>query len=133
MMLSVESLNKDRILITDAMRAAGLPEGEYGLGEQSVTVKNGVASLTYGQSLAGSVLTMDQALRNVMQATGLTLAEALPMATSVPANSLGLGHELGSLAPGYRADLVLLDQHINVRATIVGGKLVYQTETQLLH
>jgi N-acetylglucosamine-6-phosphate deacetylase len=114
------------ILITDAMRAAGLPEGLYDLAGQSVTVKHGSVHLTHGNSLAGSILTMDQALRNVMQATGLSLFEALPMATSVPARSLGMDAELGMLLPDYYADIVLLDQNLNVRATIVRGNIVYQ-------
>lgn len=125
--LLVRAKGRERtVLITDAMRAVGLPEGEYELAGLSVTVSHGVARLTYGDSLAGSVLTMDQALRNVMEATGLSLTEALPMATSVPAHSLGLGHELGSILPGYSADLVILDQNVNVQATLVQGKVVYQ-------
>jgi N-acetylglucosamine-6-phosphate deacetylase len=114
------------VLITDAMRAAGLSEGLYDLGGQSVTVRQGVVSLTHGNSLAGSILTMDQALRNVMEVTGLSLVDALPMATSVPARSLGLDAELGSILPDYWADLVLLDQNLNVRVTIVQGNIVYQ-------
>jgi N-acetylglucosamine-6-phosphate deacetylase len=119
------------VLITDAMRATGLADGEYDLGGQSVTVSNGRAYLTYGNSLAGSVLTMDQGLRNLMQATGLSLVEALPMATAVPARSIGLGHELGLLQPGYVADLVVLKQHndgrdFQVETTIVQGNVVYQ-------
>jgi N-acetylglucosamine-6-phosphate deacetylase len=114
------------VLITDAMRAAGLSDGEYELGGQSVTVSQGKVHLTYGNSLAGSVLTMDQALRNVVQVTGLSLAEALPMATSVPAHSIGLGHEVGSLLPGYVADLVIFDRNLNVQATVVQGRVVYQ-------
>ncbi|HEY4382954.1 MAG TPA: amidohydrolase family protein, partial [Ktedonobacteraceae bacterium] len=119
------------ILITDAIRATGQPEGIYDLGGQSVTVKQGMVYLTHGNSLAGSTLTMDQALRNVMGATNLPLLEALPMATSVPARSLGLDTELGAILPGYCADLVLLDQNLNVRATIVQGNVVYQA-TELL-
>jgi N-acetylglucosamine-6-phosphate deacetylase len=119
------------VLITDAMRATGLADGEYDLGGQSVTVSNGRAYLTYGNSLAGSVLTMDQGLRNLMQATGLSLAEVLPMATAVPARSIGLGHELGLLKPGYMADLIVLKQHndgrdFRVETTIVQGNVVYQ-------
>ncbi|GLV54021.1 N-acetylglucosamine-6-phosphate deacetylase [Dictyobacter sp. S3.2.2.5] len=114
------------VLITDAIRAAGLPDGIYDLGGQSVSVRQGVVSLTHGNSLAGSTLTMDQALRNVMKATGLPLVEALPMATSVPARSLGLDADLGSILPDYLADLVLLDQNLQVQATIVLGNVVYQ-------
>lgn len=115
------------VLITDAIRATGLPDGTFDLGGQSVTVSQGAASLTHGNSLAGSVLTMDKALRNVMEATGLSLAEALPMATSIPAHSLGLGHELGSILPGYSADLVILDSHLNVQTTLVQGEVAYQS------
>ncbi|GHO96760.1 N-acetylglucosamine-6-phosphate deacetylase [Reticulibacter mediterranei] len=118
------------VLITDAMRAAGLSDGEYDLAGQSVTVSKGRAYLTYGNSLAGSVLTMDQGLRNLMQATELSLIEALPMATSVPARSIGLGHELGLLQPGYVADLVILKHNdgrdFQVETTIVQGNVVYQ-------
>lgn len=115
------------VLITDAMRAAGLPDGDYELAGQQVSVSAGQVRLTHGDSLAGSTLTMDTALRNIMRATGLTLAEALPMATSVPAQSLGLGHELGAIKPGFVADLVLLDADLTVRATIVRGALAYQS------
>jgi N-acetylglucosamine-6-phosphate deacetylase len=66
-----------------------------------------------------------------MGATNLPLLEALPMATSVPARSLGLDAELGAILPGYCADLVLLDQNLHVCATIVQGNVVYQT-TELL-
>jgi N-acetylglucosamine-6-phosphate deacetylase len=114
------------ILITDAMRAAGLPDGEYTLGEQSVTVRAGRAALTHGDSLAGSTLAMDQALRNVMAATRLSLAEALPMATRVPAAALGLADAVGALMPGAIADLTLLDASAHVRATVVQGRVVYQ-------
>jgi N-acetylglucosamine-6-phosphate deacetylase len=118
------------VLITDSMRATGLADGEYDLAGQSVTVSNGRAYLTYGNSLAGSVLTMDQGLCNLMQATGLSLIEALPMATSVPARSIGLGSELGSLQPGYVADLVVLKHNdgrdFQVETTIVQGNVVYQ-------
>src|SRR3712207_2579037 len=112
------------VLITDAMRAAGLPDGEYELGGQSVTVRDGAARLTEGGNLAGSTLTLDQGLRNVIEATGLPLAEALPMATSVPAESIMLGAEAGSLKPGTYADIVLLDDAYQVQMTMVKGKVV---------
>jgi N-acetylglucosamine-6-phosphate deacetylase len=114
------------ILITDAMCAAGLPDGQYDLGGQAVTLAQGAVHLTYGDSLAGSVLTMDQAVRNMMKVADMSFFEVLPMATSVPAQSLGLGQVIGRLAPGYMADLILLDQHIHVQATLSLGKIVYQ-------
>lgn len=117
------------ILITDAMRAAGLPDGQYDLGGQAVTLAEGAVHLTHGESLAGSVLTMDQAVRNMMKAADLSFLEVLPMATSVSTQSLGLGHVIGRLAPGYIADLIMFDQDIHVQATLVGGKIVHQAAT----
>ena len=114
------------VLITDAMRAAGLPDGAYSLGGQPVTVRNGEARLTEGNNLAGSTLTMDQGLRNVIAATGLSLAAALPVATTTPAESIMLENTVGALRPGYLADLVLLDAALNVRLTMVKGRIVFQ-------
>lgn len=115
------------LLITDAMRAAGLPEGDYELGGQPVTVKDGSCRLADG-TLAGSILTMERALANFMAATGLPLADAWPVTSRTPAQSLGLSHQFGALAPGYQADLVLLDAQLQVVATVVGGKVVYLRE-----
>lgn len=115
------------VLISDAMRAAGLPEGDYELGGQPVTVKDGSCRLADG-TLAGSILTMERALANFMAATGLTLAEAWPATSLTPAQSLGLDHEMGALKPGYRADVVLLDAELQVVATVVGGQVVYLRE-----
>ena len=112
------------ILITDAMRAAGLPPGDYDLGRQTVTVKDGVCQLADG-TLAGSILTMERALANFIAATGLSLAEAWPVTSRTPAQSLGLAQQMGSIAPGYQADLVLLDAQLDVVATVVGGQIVY--------
>ncbi|MEZ4863114.1 MAG: N-acetylglucosamine-6-phosphate deacetylase [Caldilineaceae bacterium] len=112
------------ILITDAMRAAGLPDGEYELGGQPVTVKAGACRLANG-ALAGSILTLDQALVNFMMATGWSLAKAWPVTSRTPARALGLGATLGELAPGYQADIVLLNERLEVEATLVGGKVVY--------
>jgi N-acetylglucosamine-6-phosphate deacetylase len=112
------------VLITDAMRAAGLPDGDYDLGGQTVTVRDSQCRLTDG-TLAGSVLTMDRALANFMHATDLPLAAVWPASSRTPATSLGLDGELGSLMPGYRADLVLLDRDHQVVATVVGGDITY--------
>lgn len=77
--------------------------------------------------MAGSTLSLDAALRNVMNYTGLLLDEALPMATSVPAEAMGLAGRKAVLMPGADADLVLLDADLNVRMTIVAGQVVYQS------
>lgn len=115
------------VLITDAMRAAGLPEGEYELGGQPVTVSEGSCRLVDG-TLAGSILTMERALANFMAATGLPLAAAWPATSRTPAQSLGLGQRYGALTPGYQADLVVLDVGLQVVATVVGGQVVYLRE-----
>ncbi|MCY3780360.1 MAG: N-acetylglucosamine-6-phosphate deacetylase [Chloroflexi bacterium] len=120
----------ERVLaITDAMRAAGLPDGEFGMGDVPCVVKDGIARDRDG-SLAGSTLTMAQALRNMMSFCDLSLVEALPMVTRAPARSIGMYPQKGSLQMGTDADLVIWDEKIGVQATIIGGKLVYQTEDE---
>ena len=110
----------DRVmLITDAMRAAGLGDGESELGGQAVTVRGGRATLADG-TLAGSVLTMDQALRNAV-AVGVPLHEASRMASAHPARSLGLT-DRGELRGGQRADLVVLDETLQVLSVYLGGQ-----------
>jgi len=115
------------VLITDAMRAAGMPDGTYDLGGQEVTVKGGEARLATG-GLAGSTLTMDQAVRNIMEATGLSLPEALKMASSTPACSIGIAERKGSLERGKDADIILLDEEHQVVMTIVRGEVVCGAE-----
>ena len=118
-------VGSERVLaITDAMRATGQADGEYALGDISVTVKNGEARTEVG-GLAGSTLTMDQALKNMMRFCDLTLAEALPMFTRVPARSIGLFPQKGSLQVGADADIVLWDEQRGVRSTIIAGELVF--------
>ena len=103
------------------MEAAGLKAGEYELGGQRVIVKEGAARLESGV-LAGSVLTLDQAVRNLMEITELSLPEIFKMVTLNPARKLNLEHKLGRLKPGYQADLVLFDQKFRVKKTIVKGR-----------
>ena len=112
------------ILITDAMRAAGMPDGEYDLGGALVQVRNGVARLSE-DVLAGSTATMDAVLRNMLTYGGLSLTEALPMATAVPAEAMGLAGRKGVLTPGADADIVLLDATYQVRLTLIGGRVIY--------
>jgi N-acetylglucosamine-6-phosphate deacetylase len=113
------------VLMTDAIRAAGMADGTYDLGGQLVTVKEGVARIATG-SLAGSTLTMNRAVRNAMAAADLSLAEALRMASYNPARVIGMEKKKGSLEPGKDADIVLLDDELKVVLTMVGGKVVYE-------
>ena len=116
-------------VITDNVRAAGLPEGEltFQRMEQTISVRGGVPRLPDG-TIAGSCLTMDRALRNVIAFTGLPLNDALVMLTSSPARAMHVDQRKGRLKPGFDADLVLFDKDFTVHRTIVGGRTVYQRE-----
>lgn len=106
-------------LVTDAISAAGMPDGDYELGGLSVTVHNGAARLPGTDSLAGSTLTMDAAVRRVT-GTGVSLVDAARMAATTPARAIGLT-DRGALIPGHRADLVVLDGSLAVRKVMRGG------------
>lgn len=108
------------VLVTDAIAAAGAPPGSLTLGDQAVSVRDGAPRLPDG-TLAGSLLTMDQALRN-MASVGISPADALRMASATPAGLLGID-DIG-LALGRRADLVVLDSTMRVATTIVSGQIV---------
>lgn len=103
------------VLVTDAMAAAGSGDGSYALGNLEVTVTDGVARLTHGNSIAGSTLTQDVALRNVVSA-GVPVAQAIDALTHVAAEAIGVGERFGRVRPGYAADAVLLDRDLTVRA-----------------
>jgi len=107
-------------LVTDAMAAAGMPDGAYELGGQEVTVSDRVARLTRDGSIAGSTLTMDAALRRAVGA-GLPIVEACRMAATTPARAIGLGETVGALQPGWRADLAILDKDLRVVRVMRAG------------
>jgi N-acetylglucosamine-6-phosphate deacetylase len=110
------------VLVTDAMEAAGLPDGAYTLGETPVQVREGRATTPEG-NLAGSTLTMDAAVRNVV-AWGIPLADALAMASATPARVARLHDRKGRIAPGFDADLVVLDADLRPQAVLAGGRWV---------
>lgn len=113
------------ILITDAMRAKGLEYGEYDLGGQTVYVTEKGAHLSSG-ALAGSILTMDQAVRNMKQTTGCSLQELVSMSSTNAAKQLKLSHK-GYIDEGFDADLVILDFELNVQKTICRGNIVFES------
>ncbi|MBQ7095867.1 MAG: N-acetylglucosamine-6-phosphate deacetylase [Clostridia bacterium] len=118
-------LKKERIcLITDCMEAGGLPDGRYALGGQPVVVKDRAARLLDG-TLAGSVLRLNEGVRNMARFGEVSLPEALMMATENPARLLGLS-EMGCLKEGNLADFILLDEECRIYATFIGGECVYQ-------
>ena len=108
-------------LITDAMAAAGSADGDYRLGGLDVEVREGVARLAAGGSIAGSTLTLDDALRRAVLEVGIPVAEAVRAVTSTPAAAVGRGGDLGRLLPGYAADAVLLDADFTVRQVWSAG------------
>lgn len=115
------------LLVTDAIGATGLPEGPFPIGGRTVEVRDGAVRLPDG-ALAGSVLTMDRALRTLVAATGLGLEQLWPTVSRTPARTIGLDGRKGSLVPGADGDLVVLDDDLEVLATIVGGRIVHRAE-----
>lgn len=113
------------ILVTDAIRAAGLSDGDYMLDNRSVHIENGAVRLANG-TLAGSVLTMERALKNVCAASGRSLAEMWVTSSLNAARAIGVSARKGSLEIGKDADLVLLDEEFQVRGTVVQGDVIYQ-------
>jgi N-acetylglucosamine-6-phosphate deacetylase len=112
------------ILATDAMAGMMMPTGQYKIGGRVVTVNGASARLSDG-TLAGSILTMNRAVRNVMEFAGLSLREAISMASLNPARALGLEDRKGSLRPGNDADVVIMDERVNVYRTITRGATAY--------
>ena len=124
--LLVKCKPKEKLtLITDAIRAKGLADGESELGGQVVIVKNGEARLKDG-TLAGSVLRMNRAVQNLVEKAGVPLLQAVDYATINPARSLGIDGEAGSIRVGKRADFVVLDDKFDVLYTVRDGKIVYR-------
>ncbi|MTI65525.1 MAG: N-acetylglucosamine-6-phosphate deacetylase [Firmicutes bacterium] len=114
----------DIILISDAMMATGLKDGEYTLGSQKVIVKNGEARLSSG-NLAGSTLTLNKAVYNMVHFVDIPLKDAVRMATLNPARSLGVNKRKGSIEIGKDADLIIFDDNIDISIAMVNGKILY--------
>ncbi|HHW08469.1 MAG TPA: N-acetylglucosamine-6-phosphate deacetylase [Firmicutes bacterium] len=113
-------------LVTDAIGAMGMPPGLYNLGGLEVEVVGNTCRLIEGGSLAGSVLGMDIAVKNMVEMVGVPLREAVYMATAVPARQMGLAHCKGALAPGMDGDICVLGQDLLCSATIIAGRPVYR-------
>ncbi len=127
----------DRIaLITDAMRAAGMPPGESILGNINsglkVIVEDGVAKLPDRSSFAGSVATADRLVRTMIELADVPLIDAIRMITSTPARIMGVANKKGSLLAGKDADIIIFDQNINIGMTLVKGRIVYDRQTELV-
>ncbi len=115
-------------LITDCMRAGGMPDGDYSLGGQPVK-KTGIQCLLEDGTIAGSVLKLNEAVRNLYDNTELSVAEAVACASLNPAKALGEDNEIGSLEIGKRADMMICDDRFNVRKTFLGGTVRFSAAT----
>ena len=121
--LAIRQKGVDRIcLVTDSVNAAGLGDGEYRVGGLDVIVTADQARLKDGGALAGSVLTLNKSVRNILRWTSLSVPQAVRMASLNPARVLGLDGEIGTLEPGKLANLAVFDRDFNVVATIRRGR-----------
>lgn len=121
MRLLIGVKSRERVmLVTDSISATGLSDGMYSLGGQEVYVRAGQARLADG-TLAGSTLTFDQAVRNLVTLCGVPLRDAVYMGATTPARAIGLDDRKGRIAPGYDADLAILDADLRARRVMVGG------------
>ena len=118
--IAAAAMPKRIALVTDAVRAAGMPDGTYKLYEHEFSVSGGAARLRDG-TLAGSVLTMRRAVQNMVELAGLPFEMVIPLATEVPARILGIADRKGKIAPGYDADLVVLTDKFDVDRVYARG------------
>lgn len=121
----------DRIcLVTDSMRAAGMPDGEYILGSlksgQEAIVEEGVAKLPDRSAFAGSVATADRLVKTMVEIAGVPLIDAVRMMTSTPARIIGAADRKGALVPGKDADIIVFDERINIKTVITRGTVRFQ-------
>ncbi len=125
--IAVRAKGVDRIvLITDGMPPLGTPAEAFTLDGETIQVRNGACYRPDGV-LAGSVLTMDRAVRIMHQAVGIPLPDAIRIASVNPARVLGIEHQKGSLEPGKDADVVIIDQDVNVALTMIEGRICYRS------
>jgi N-acetylglucosamine-6-phosphate deacetylase len=123
---TIEAKGPERCaLVSDAISAAGQPDGEYGLGMKKVLVKGGRGLLESG-ALAGSTIRLCDAVRYAVEMAGIPLTEAIEMASSTPARIIGAESQKGRLAPGMDADITVLDRGFSVLLTMVGGDVVHK-------
>ena len=113
------------VLITDAMSATCMHDGAYTLGALPVTVTDGVARLAGEKTIAGSTLTMDRAVKRAVEDVGLPLEQAVYAATQAPLRAINAGEDRGRLAPGLRADLVVLTKDLTVADVYVAGEKIH--------
>lgn len=116
------------VLITDCMSAGGQPDGDYMLGEYPVTVENGTARLKSNGALAGSILQLKDGVKNIVDWGLVSKANAIMMASLIPAISVGIDDVCGQIKKGHLADFIVLDKEMNLCATYLAGKKVYECQ-----
>jgi N-acetylglucosamine-6-phosphate deacetylase len=124
-LLAAMKQNDNLLLITDAISAAGLDDGDYQLGGQDVVVKDGVCRLKDGDSLAGSTLTMIRGFRYLVEEVGCTIEQASRYASYNPAKLLGLTETIGSIAEGKNADLLIVSKQLELERVFIQGRQVH--------
>lgn len=122
----IKGRDKLFIAVSDSIMAAGLPDGKYKLGVNDVTVKNGDARLTVSDVRAGSTLTMINAFRNILKFTKQSIEEVIPMMCTNAAKALRIEHKKGRIALGLDADLLLLNEELQIQKTFSRGRVVYE-------
>lgn len=121
----VAAIKKDKlVLITDCTRAGGMPDGEYSLGGQPIFLK-GIQCLLADGTIAGSVLKLNNAVKNVLDATDLDVPAVVSMATINAAKAIREDHRIGSLENGKDADIIIADGNFNIIRTVKGGRVIY--------
>lgn len=129
MKLAVNIKGIDQVCwVTDAMSAAGMPPGKYFVGDVEAIVEDGIARLPDWSAYASSVTTLDVCVRNGLELVGLNLQDSVTMATLTPASIIGVDDRKGSLEVGKDADIVIVDEKVNVQLTVARGEVVYQAE-----
>jgi N-acetylglucosamine-6-phosphate deacetylase len=125
--LALAAKGHDKIcLITDSIKAAGLDDGIYQMGNQEIELKGYEARLKKSGTLAGSVLTLNRAVKNALEWTGIAVNQAVNMASLNPSRVIGLKHEMGSIQEGKYANLVVFDKEFNVLETYLKGRSVFK-------
>lgn len=123
--LIIKTKGAERVVaITDSIMAAGLPDGNYHLGVNQVVVEDGDAKLAESGVRAGSTLTQNAALRNLLAFTGMPLEEVIPMLTENPARLIGVYNQKGSIEEGKDADLVMLNERNQIVSVVVRGEVL---------
>ena len=116
------------VLISDSMMACGLEDGQYSLGGQAVTVKGNLATLTELGNIAGSVTNLMKCMKKAVKEMGIPLESAVKCATANPTKAIGIYENYGSLTPGKQADVVLMDEELEIKYIIKSGEIVYAND-----